>query len=660
MEADGMSTRRCGLWTGSFLLLAIAGAAAVVASKAGEATEPATNGIPSWQVVVFSGGPGTGVVTSDPPGLSCSDLCSGYFPENTAVMLTAIPDPGWEVSTWSGDCNGQGPCTLVLDGPKHVAVAYKRPGDAYSVRHQFTTTGRYEGDQAHSPRLVSDGSYLYGSTRNWVASSYGVVYRVALDGSGYRELRELFGGPGEVPSSDGALALNQGVLYWVTGYGGANNKGAVCSVNTDGTGLRLLHSFGGPPGDGEAGVGGLVMSGGSFFGATVLGGALRGGTIFRINPDGSGYQVVYSFPRAPNGNYFTPTGYLVPLAGALYGITLNGDSGQGTVFRVGIDGAGFQVLHTFRAADDGDNPCGSLTAVGSQLHGTTSSGGTTGKGVAFRMSTDGSGYQVLHSFGGNGDGAWPSGPLTLTGDYLYGLTQGTQTDSDRSGTCYRIRPDGSGYEVLHRFAETPPADDWHPSGWLTVAGGSLVGTTESGKIFAMDLTGGGYRVAHSFGSPGDATSPSGPLTPLGGVLYGVFQQGPWIGPLPGALGGIFSVNHDGTGYRVLHTFYTPGDGGTPVAAPIPFAGELYGTTPGGGVPYLYGRFGIVYSLGPGGQVSLSDTVRLGSVGLAGVTMQGLPGNPVTDATGFYSATSTCGPEASSTAARRQASARQAR
>src|SRR5262245_28844935 len=57
--------------------------------------------------------------------------------------------------------------------------------------------------------------------------------------------------------------------------------------------LRVLHSFGGS--DGAWPRGSLIAAGGFLYGGTTLGGDAKNGTVFRIRPDGTGFQSLYSF-----------------------------------------------------------------------------------------------------------------------------------------------------------------------------------------------------------------------------------------------------------------------------------------------------------------------------------------------------------------------------
>jgi uncharacterized repeat protein (TIGR03803 family) len=96
------------------------------------------------------------------------------------------------------------------------------------------------------------------------------------------------------------------------------------------------------------------------------------------------------------------------------------------VYTIKTDGTGFQILHAFSsAAGDGHGPMGSLVMdFSGNLYGTTASGGASNYGTVFTMKTDGSSYQLLHSFTGRtGDGRSPVASLVLDGSgSLYGTT----------------------------------------------------------------------------------------------------------------------------------------------------------------------------------------------------------------------------------------------
>ena len=159
--------------------------------------------------------------------------------------------------------------------------------------------------------------------------------------------------------------------------------------------------------------------------------------MYTIRNDGSGFRVIHRFDPSANLVHESegglPDATLLLVGDTLYGTTTSyGRFGWGTVFKVGTDGTGFEVLHAF-AGPDGKQPVGSLVMDSNQtLYGTTSSGGTSGFGTVFCVSVSSQGtgcpqatrFSVLYSFGGAAadDGANVYAGLVLNGTTLYGTT----------------------------------------------------------------------------------------------------------------------------------------------------------------------------------------------------------------------------------------------
>jgi len=152
---------------------------------------------------------------------------------------------------------------------------------------------------------------------------------------------------------------SDGALYGVTDI---NSKepanGTVFTLNKDGSGFAILHSFGGAPGDGALPSGGLVEGGdGALYGATQSGGSSNRGTLFRLNKDGTGYRVLYNFAGTGADGKIPVGALVIGSDGAFYGTTsFGGDPNFGTVFRwlppetpdmVGVSLAGGSAQVTF-------------------------------------------------------------------------------------------------------------------------------------------------------------------------------------------------------------------------------------------------------------------------------------------------------------------------
>jgi len=144
---------------------------------------------------------------------------------------------------------------------------------------------------------------------------------------------------------------------------------------------------------------------------------------------------------------------------------------------VSTNGTNFTVLHAFTNNPDGAYLQGGVMVAGGRLYGTTEIGGTNGKGTVFAMNLDGTGYSKLHDFMTNGvDGLDPVAGLTLAGGTLYGTTR--IGGSHGKGTIFSINTNGTGYTVLYDFTNNPDGAD--PESSLLFSGGILYSTTEAG------------------------------------------------------------------------------------------------------------------------------------------------------------------------------------
>src|SRR5436190_6440765 len=188
----------------------------------------------------------------------------------------------------------------------------------------------------------------------------------------------------------------------------------------------------------------LALWNNMFFGTSYSGGISNRGTVFAPKADGSSFTNLHSF-TGPDGA--TPESGVIISGNTLFGTTFFGGSSQhGAVYRINIDGTGFSNLHSFTAGDpvswpttnsDGMYPSGGLVLSGETLFGVTEGGGSLGYGVLFAMDINGAGFTNLHSF--SADASQPTS-LIISGDTLYGTTS---VSSSNYGTVFAIQSDGT-------------------------------------------------------------------------------------------------------------------------------------------------------------------------------------------------------------------------
>ena len=328
--------------------------------------------------------------------------------------------------------------------------------------------------------LVISGSTLYGMTFKGGDSDYGTIFRVETDGTLFSILHEFAGGADDGRYPYGSLVLSGSTLYGMTTYGGDNEyNGTVFKIETNGTGFTLLREFAGGANDGKYPYGSLVLSGSTLYGMTAQGGDSDGGTIFRMETDGTLFSLLHEFTgSASDGGW--PYGSLVLFGSTLYGMTYyGGDSDIGTIFKIQTNGTGFSLLHEFAGgAADGSYPYyGALILSGSTLYGMTREGGDDDRGTVFKIQTNGTGFALLHEFSYDiADGATPYSSLLQIGSTLYGTT--LYGGAASCGTVFRIQADGSGFALVHEFAGG--GDDGEtPFGSLVLSSSTLYGMTGS-------------------------------------------------------------------------------------------------------------------------------------------------------------------------------------
>jgi uncharacterized repeat protein (TIGR03803 family) len=437
---------------------------------------------------------------------------------------------------------------LALDGGSAddgTAWRINADGSGFAVLHHFKA--KTEG--AHPAALVfgQDGQ-LYGTAGRGDANDPGTLWRMKPDGSGFRVI---------VQSRDGVTPA--GLVLGADGkfYGvGASldspdvAEGILWRVATNGRGLEVVHAFAAAD-NGRVPYGPLLFAGDYVYGMTAEGGRHGGGNVWRMKRDGSGFAVLHDFDAATDGSRGTFT--LGP-GGTLLGATSSGGrNGYGALWRINRDGRRFAVQRHLAGASDGAYPS-SASVIGSHdwMFGVTEQGGANGEGVLWRSKTDGRRFAVLRHFAAENDGGAPVGVVIGADGRLYGAT--LTGGSGNAGTLWRMTQDGTQFEVLRHFETW--ADGSSLVGSLAVAADGRIygchaggGAAGFGTLWRVNRDGGGFTVVHGFEATDDTTGPVGsPVFGRDGRIYGatVSPEGDPVG-----FGSLWRIKPDGSGFEII-------------------------------------------------------------------------------------------------------------
>lgn len=265
-------------------------------------------------------------------------------------------------------------------------------GGDFAVLYHFAAAYD-DSTYGYSPLLQGFDGALYLTTEYAGSNSAGTVFKLNTDGTGYTLLHNFgaFTGDGQNPAA-GLVQGRDGFLYGTTQAGGSNSFGTAYKVNTNGSGYTLLHHFGAGT-DGANPAARLVQSrDGALYGTTRSGGTNLGaygstmGTVFKLGTDGSGYAVLYNFTSAGPWALGAYSELVEGGEGALYGTSLSGGTtGGGTVFKLDPDGSGYSVLYTFdQPTSYALPPPGVAPGGDGAWYGTTYNDGL-GAGTVFRL-----------------------------------------------------------------------------------------------------------------------------------------------------------------------------------------------------------------------------------------------------------------------------------
>ncbi len=352
--------------------------------------------------------------------------------------------------------------------------------------------------------LVLVGNVLYGRTSAGGVNGQGVIFKINTDTTGFQIMYPFTSGSnniyGNQPHHDAMLAVGS-VLYGTALMGGNSNNGVLYKINLSGTGYDTVHMFTGGNNDGAQPHSGVILLGNILYGMTAAGGTHDNGTLYRINPNGTGFSVLYSFHN-PTGDQSHGRLLLSSDSTQLLGMTRKGGTSDfGVIFSFTISNSTYTALHTFLGGSNDGNTTdhGFLTRSSDTIFGMTQLGGVSNQGVLFSINQNGNNFQVIHSFGAGNDGAAPYGSLALSNGFLFGTTR--NGGANGQGTIFHIRTNGTGYATTYSLSLTTSGSNPIDNVVLSPQGNTLYCLSQSGGIY--DPTGNNsYGTIFSITVPG--------------------------------------------------------------------------------------------------------------------------------------------------------------
>ncbi|MFZ0481328.1 MAG: Ig-like domain-containing protein [Terriglobales bacterium] len=400
----------------------------------------------------------------------------------------------------------------------------------------------------------------------------------------------------------------------------------------------VLHQFGSAQLDGVYPSGGLIKDNdGNFYGATSNGGQIGLGSVFEFTPSSSGgtYNAIYSSQYGPCDYYISFLS--IDSLGNLYGTC---DFFHGGVFEIskGSDGNWIESnAYGFTGVYDGAVPSSPVVVDSAgNVYSTTLNHGAYDVGTIDELALADSQWleNTLLAFGGGGvTAAGPDALIMDSAGDLYG-TAGGQTLSNQ-GVLFKLHHTAKGwvYSVIHAFQGGPNDGGW-PMGNLTFdAAGNIYGTAGEGLQASGECCGGVYKITKSgkiswlyvFQGGADGALPaSGVVFDKNGNLYGTTYEGGGGNPdycgtgIGYGCGVVFKLTPPSSESStaawtesVLHTF-TGGTDGDFAAGPLVLddAGNIYGTTDGGGNGWGIGGYGVLYELTPDPVATTSTITKI--------------------------------------------------
>jgi uncharacterized repeat protein (TIGR03803 family) len=267
-----------------------------------------------------------------------------------------------------------------------TAFSLNRKTGAEAILYFFCSQQSCADGEQPMAGMIDVKKELYGTTQMGGAHGGGAVFSIDRATGAQRVVYSLGNfNDGDDPQAN--LLNVKGALYGTTASGGQYGYGTVFSVDAKTGAETVIHSFEPNGADGFDPEAGLISVKGVLYGLTYDGGAQNDGALYSIDLSTGTETVLHSFAYSDGAN---PVGALVDVKGTLFGSTEAGGAGdeRGVVFSYVPQTGTETVVHGFceqQPCTDGADPNGNLIEVNGNLYGTTAAGGANDEGTVFAL-----------------------------------------------------------------------------------------------------------------------------------------------------------------------------------------------------------------------------------------------------------------------------------
>lgn len=484
--------------------------------------------------------------------------------------FTSYPIPSWGRDSPNGHLIERSDGFLYGTATEGVGAIFKvrKDGTGYTVLKTFDDFSKGQnlrGGLTEAPDGALIGTFNYGG-----AHGIGGVYRINADGTGYTILHSFQPIDGNGPSGELILSPD-GFIYGTTVTGGVNNYGTVYKIKADGSQFTKLIDFDKVNGRNHVS---LTLHDGVFYYSGQGGLSIFG--VIGILDEATGTPKAIKDFNPPEGGI--PSGRLLYHSdGHVYGIaSVGGQYGKGTLFRIDPATSDFEVVAHFKENIlNGDL----VEKANGKILGIVKSPSIDPASHIFEYDINTGAYQLVYKLEQQYiSNIWESYDGEIIGN-------AAPTRGDGQWFFFKLDSTYSNFAKLDGLNSGSSAWTNHEQDTSMMMYGTHH-TSSNTRISSYNYSTGDVKNLHVFDSWNtiNGAGSTGPLTVLGNEkIVGVTQAGGAHGK-----GVMYSMKTDGTGFTRLHDFNVPDseptDGVTRVTDDL-FYGVLHSTK--GGAVYRY-------------------------------------------------------------------------